>query len=532
MDSKWEMPKLNVLLREPNHRDRANIKSRLIAIFKYAGFDCDLREAVNYKEISEKIMEERCDILVTDLTLGEPGFPGLTDLSDLKRDYPYLFAIIISSGSVDVSITENQKNRYDLFFTKRTVLNGDDNDLREIAKKIANKYSLLPNIIVRGAVNVPSVFTEEDELTQADVRIIARQCLWTSNNYDIPIAPDELNLRQMTGGFSGSRVFEVNVRCREENTRYVPLILKISEISRALQEKNNYHQFVKWLLPAPHRVEVLGFGSTAKWGGILYSYAFGGNKKVSNLTEPIREGNVKVVRAYLGRVFGAQSRGFFRLGSKERANSISARYSKRYFDREEKVRACLESFERSAAENFKITRKGHTFSGNTTKIKDPVRVLFNDFTESAYQSAVIHGDLNSNNIITYGNDIVFIDFQDVGRGHAFEDFVAIESSIRLFFGNKRDGRISPAKLLAAERKLWTGRAPSGGEYQLIMNVRKNAMAHAPDALEWEYAYAVAAIHFRLHRLRGIENKYLAPLTAAVIASIERLEAFGAKARTF
>ena len=61
-------------------------------------------------------------------------------------------------------------------------------------------------------------------------------------------------------------------------------------------------------------------------------------------------------------------------------------------------------------------------------------VLRGEFT-----SYICHGDLNSNNIlISDNNDIVFIDFQNTGCGHVFEDFVVFESCLRLYSNNNME----------------------------------------------------------------------------------------------
>ena len=127
-------------------------------------------------------------------------------------------------------------------------------------------------------------------------------------------------------------------------------------------------------------------------------------------------------------------------------------------------------------------------------------------------------------VITYGEDIVFIDFQDVGRGHVFEDFVAMESSIRLFFEGRGSALSkSSAALLKMERELWRGKVARSASSRLVERVRQAAWSRFPDVAKWEYAYAVAAISFRLHRLAGIDRARLSRLTAATIAAVEYLE---------
>lgn len=516
-------PKLNVVLREPTHRDRDNLKVKLKFIFEQAGFDCDLREALSFDEICELIKQQKCDILVTDLTLGRGGYPGLHDVREFKKLFPYLFAIIVSSDTMDISITESDLPKHDMFLIKGIVLNGGEQELARIGTRISESYALLPPLMMRGVTAVPPTQVGEQPLTEHDIRMIARQCLWTKNTYDVPIAPLALNLQQLSGGFSGSRVFKIEVECQSPDAQYVPLVMKISEISRACIERDNYNQFVKWLLPAPNRVEIMGFGTTECWGGLLYSFAFGGEKPLANLTVPIREANISGTKSILERVFVAQQRGFFRVKTQATQSSVGHRYTQRYFNSASKIDACRQKFTASAASNFAIVRHQNKYSSGAHSIADPFRFLFNEFTDKQYHSAIIHGDFNSNNIITYGDDVVFIDFQDVGRGHLFEDFVAIESSIRLYYNIANPNQRDSFDLIEAERQLWDGKIPADPRYELIDMVRKEAFKRFPNIPHWEYVYAVAAIHLRLHRLADVGNFHMARLTSSVVAAMERLE---------
>jgi hypothetical protein len=135
---------------------------------------------------------------------------------------------------------------------------------------------------------------------------------------------------------------------------------------------------------------------------------------------------------------------------------------------------------------------------------------------------------------------IFIDFQDTGRGHVFQDFVAFESSVRMNYG--RDGsyiyaakgeedvankQLSPQQFLQWECQL--ARLVAGTElnegpqlFRLIAQIRSMARRNFPTE-DWNtYLYASAIHHFRLLRLGGNDEHQQGRLTAAVIASLNEL----------
>src|SRR3546814_13690708 len=60
-------------------------------------------------------------------------------------------------------------------------------------------------------------------------------------------------------------------------------------------------------------------------------------------------------------------------------------------------------------------------------------VLFSSPTARGYRSCVIHGDLNSDNVVVgpNGAPVQLIDFPRTGRGHVYQDLVSLEASVRI-----------------------------------------------------------------------------------------------------
>src|SRR3546814_14063372 len=58
-------------------------------------------------------------------------------------------------------------------------------------------------------------------------------------------------------------------------------------------------------------------------------------------------------------------------------------------------------------------------------------VLFSSPTARGYRSCVIHGDLNSDNVVVgpNGAPVQLIDFTRTGRGHVYQDLISLEANV-------------------------------------------------------------------------------------------------------
>lgn len=158
---------------------------------------------------------------------------------------------------------------------------------------------------------------------------------------------------------------------------------------------------------------------------------------------------------------------------------------------------------------------------------------------------VCHGDLNSNNImVSDNNDITFIDFQETGRGHVFEDFVTLESSLRIYIDAEM--HVAPSqrnlkKLIDAEYALvLRGAARLRRDDRallpyasLVDQIRSKVMGSDrtklifPDVAEAEYWFALAAFHYRLVRMAGVNLTQRMRVAACMFAAWKRLSDLGA-----
>src|SRR4029079_10743118 len=128
-------------------------------------------------------------------------------------------------------------------------------------------------------------------------------------------------------------------------------------------------------------------------------------------------------------------------------------------------------------------------------------------------SCILHGDLNSNNIIMSDDlrNMVFIDFQDSGRGHVYEDFITLESSVRIHHPVCTEFM----EIYAAE-KLLTSRTPAAPGYAHFVNTIRNAALGNFDDVYRNYLYGVAAYGLRLMRISAFSNPAKARISASIL----------------
>ena len=140
----------------------------------------------------------------------------------------------------------------------------------------------------------------------------------------------------------------------------------------------------------------------------------------------------------------------------------------------------------------------------------------------SFSSCICHGDLNSNNVMVAENDqAIFIDFQETGRGHVFEDFVTMEASVRLYHG---DDALKGQRLLDAERAIRDGEDVAGlsGPQKIASEIRRLARRNFPSESFATYYYASAAFNFRLLRIANLSPGQTERAVAAVLAALEGL----------
>jgi hypothetical protein len=112
----------------------------------------------------------------------------------------------------------------------------------------------------------------------------------------------------------------------------------------------------------------------------------------------------------------------------------------------------------------------------------------------------------------------------------FEDFVALESSVRLYFKVDATAPLTLDQLIDAEKALLEsptkGRSPTPSPLpyeSLVQRIRESARAVFPDVEDIEYVYALAAFHYRLIRIKELSLPQKTRLLGCMFASIDKLK---------
>ena len=211
------------------------------------------------------------------------------------------------------------------------------------------------------------------------------------------------------------------------------------------------------------------------------------------------------------------------------ANTLQ--YMNKYFAPGYRRTACQAELESTLSQLAIVLGDSNEIKISGKAYTAPERALFSSFRLGG-TTTICHGDLNSNNVIVplRGRGITFIDFQDTGRGHVFEDFVALESSVRLYFKVDATARLTLDQLIDAEKALLEsptkGRSPTPSPLpyeSLVQRIRESARAVFPDVEDIEYVYALAAFHYRLIRIKELSLPQKTRLLGCMFASIDKLK---------
>lgn len=136
---------------------------------------------------------------------------------------------------------------------------------------------------------------------------------------------------------------------------------------------------------------------------------------------------------------------------------------------------------------------------------------------------ILHGDLNSDNILLNrdGSSARFVDFQRVGPGHALQDLVALEASVRInhplptAFGD----------ILEIERRLalrrTVDRLPPYAK--AIVKIRNTTMRLFGAAeRRANHHFAIAAVGLRLMRANDLSHSARASIVASTLWAAKAL----------
>jgi len=513
------MKKLRAIFIEDDSVMAEGLKPHYKSFFEACGYEPVFFDAKGEGAARKLIEGEDPHILICDLGF-DTELSGLHTIRALRGSYPDLFVIGTSRGEYRNKVIDARQPSFHMFLDKQALLGGDKKYIELSKRRFLDDFQLETTVRI---ANLDALAGGEFQKAGPRRELVAlvRQIMFSGHYPDDLMHPDEVTLEPMSGGLSGSQVFKMISRNSKSGIVCVPAVVKVSALEYAQQELDNYHRFVKWGLPYTWRVDLLGSGNTKTYGAIAYSFILSDLQKFESLTDVLRKKEDDRVGAVIDTLFSPEMRRWYGDPLIRVEDNIVERYAGRYFRGAEARSLSEAKFFEVAQRAFKAQLVGNAVQIGARRFDHPGSALFG-YPMGQYRSCICHGDLNSNNVMLADNaQTIFIDFQETGRGHVFEDFVTMEASIRLYHG---DDGLRGEELLNTDLALGDGEdvAGLGSAHRLIAQVRRLARKNFPAENFATYHYASAAFHFRLLRVKTLTDGQAERVVSAVLASLSNL----------
>lgn len=517
------MKPISIVIIDSNLKLVSKLENQYDKIFKKAGYEPNYFGATKHGEARKLIDEHKPHIVICDLSLGQDK-DGYMIMRRIREEYPDIFRILASGVEYSVRLVHENKAFFDMFFDKTSILDSDIDYIDNRISVFKNLFRI--NTSLRIDEHSENLLVTKKDFKSSEIRELTSllsQVTFTGHDADTKITPNAVKLDSISGGFSGSKVYKLITFNSKSKLESVSSVIKISKTAYAQEELDNYNKFVKWGLPYLWRVDVLGSGFTKNYGAVVYSFIPGKpGTDFNSLTYYLENGNYEIVDKVLNRIFSVDTQRWYGKQLIGDGQNIIQHYSKRYF-RGPKAKSTSDNiFKKTCTSLFRTVEDAHKVTVNNINFFSPMYKLFSIPPFETYKTCICHGDLNSNNVIVSNNeDVIFIDFQETGRGHVFEDFVTIESSVRLLGKSKEPedwGEYLQEEIDFAKHNEGKGSKP----FQLISEIRSLAFKNFPDAPKRNYHYAVAMFHFRLLRAKNLSQVQINKCVCAIIASISQI----------
>jgi len=492
--------------------------------FEYAGFEVEIFWAASQSDARKIILQKNIYVVISDLTFGADSYNlGLNIIAELKKEFPDLIFIATSKADVYLNDIENKLPTFDMFLDKNKILSAENkSDLIHYVERFIDLFKFNSNSFISNINLVGNDFQKKDEIRQ--FKSLLAQATFTSLVDNDTTWLDKMTLQPLTKGFSGSHVYRLEAQNSTNGLLAVPAVLKVSKRDKAEKELINFNEYVKWILPYSWRVDILGHGFTKDYGAIIYSFILSDSKKFESLTKMIKDKNEHAINVIIDSIFSPKCQKWYSKEVQIESGNINQRYSKRYFPSSHHIPASRKVFEDIITSRLSATINSSTFVIDGVHYPKPKVRLFG-VPNGKFLSCIIHGDMNSNNIFIAENDgIIFIDFQDTGIGHVFEDFIVMESNLRLHYyddifdiGNARD---------YLKREIFFNENEDCNDVSSIQSflkkVRFLARENFPNENFNNYFYGLAAFNFRLLRLDNLSPVQKVKCVCTLIAALHML----------
>lgn len=507
---------LSVLLVEDNPI-KEQLQARYEELFEEAGYRATIKIVeCSLTKVQQIIKSQSFQVVITDLSFKDMSvLEGLKLASWIKDKRPGIF--VIASSGENFPISKFVGVGMDMFVPKGKLITNDKTYRKLALDQFSSNFRLNTELSIVGSA-IEDNFKKED---WEEVKLLMSECLFTSHHFDEEFDPAVVKMEALTKGFSDSRVFSINSTSARGDFQHIQAVVKVSRREKAREELERFHRFVKWTLPYDWRVDVLGSAFGAKFGAVCYSFVTGDKENFYDLEHFILAADHDRVLSVVNRIMDTSSRKWYRGDLYTNYASIAETYGKRYFGiYNSDVQQSQDIFEREIQSMLDFTpingRVKSAKLGVTFPL--PVEGVYSRF-DGECQTCIGHGDLHARNIILSekpNGKIVFIDFQQTGRCHVFEDFIVFESSIRLNYPNIG---LSLEEQFEFERKLNEDEDIDDNEkYSLMQAVRRRAREHFPDEPMQNFVFGSMSFSLRLLREEKIVGQSRGNLLLSISAS--------------
>ena len=468
------------------------------------------------------------DVVISDVSMGKSGGAnddGIQALGKIKARDPSLFCIAYTGKGLRYNDYANRID-FDLFIDKTKLL--IPSYIKDVAHALREKVKVNVHAYVRATSfkAIPELNTSE--LIQ--LNRIVRKITYTEPSPDESLQISKVQLRRLPGGYSGAIALYMRASTAR-NLSCTQAVLKIarssdSEATAAIvREARNYAQLVKWFLPYNWRPEMLGELYGGALSAICYAFVSSQGETLASLGETLRKSrNLDIAVDAIEQIFHPQHQHWYQSRNITKEDGLHRFYHDKCIgndDTRQHTRMFLQ-----AVREFDISHQEYIRFPDGTQCPSPMGALFAR-PSGSYLSCLVHGDMNSNNIVVSpgGSDgMTLIDFSSTGRGHVFFDFIVFEVSVRL--DSIRESAIGLAEQIRAEQFLNDAK-PSNLSYErFVIRLRQYARKNFPEENFANYLFGLAAFSFSMIPFSGLTDWQRRTLAACVCSSLVDLQNLG------
>jgi hypothetical protein len=424
---------LNVVILETKFISLTGLKDFYLEVFNQLKYELDFvvitPDPSNFDGNKNVFKNNIVDIFITDLSLGRTdtdNYDGLDIIVNVKQKYPDLYIIANSSTNIKHLDTSSKIPSFDLFVHKRKM---NDAKYKQYIKCQIEK-NLKKNVFLTVDYEMSDTINIYNEPQKIELENLLRTITFTTHSSDQRTAVSRVVLKKIGGGMSKSKVFRL-FGFTLDNIQCINVLIKLSSSDSGYTEYNNYLQYVKWYLPYTWRPEILSYATWNRMSCICYSFAFNDEVEFHKLTHYIIKKDLDKFNFVVDKIFDPKYRTWYHPKNVRKGRSITEYYHNKWI-------------EGRANPDSRINQIISTIRDHRIKIINDNLIKIDDLNYTApgilligqprgeFLTCICHGDLNSENIlISADNQITFIDFQDTGIGHIFDDFISLEISLRL-----------------------------------------------------------------------------------------------------